>query len=111
MWAISEDKLHINRNRNGEMKMNEMEKTVCIVPYTHPQVISDADISSFLNKAFHCVPTTFPSCSVQRSPLNEKNITTIIIRIRQQLQYHKCRSTSAFKVVIFKTSVCGFINF
>ena len=37
--------------------------------FTYPNNIFDADISSFLNKDFCCVVTTFVSCNMQRSPL------------------------------------------
>ena len=39
---------------------------------TYPTLISDADISSFLHKAFHCVVTAIVSCNMQGSALIER---------------------------------------
>ena len=42
--------------------------------FTYPSFIFDADVSSFLNKTFHCVVTDFASCNMQGSPLiGERN--------------------------------------
>ena len=35
--------------------------------FTNPSFIFDVDVSSFLNKAFHCVVTAFASCNMQGS--------------------------------------------
>ena len=40
-----------------------------LISKTHPLVILNADISSVLNKVFHCDPIACSSCSVQGSPL------------------------------------------
>ena len=37
--------------------------------FTYPNIIFDADISSFHNKDFCCVVTAFVSCNMQGSPL------------------------------------------
>ena len=36
---------------------------------TNPIFIFDVDVSSFLDKAFHCVVTNIASCNMQVSPL------------------------------------------
>ena len=41
--------------------------------HTYPSVVFATDISSFLDKPFHCVITTFAGCSMQGSPLIERN--------------------------------------
>ena len=38
----------------------------------YPIIISDVDISFFLNKVLHCVFVTFFSCQVQGSDLMER---------------------------------------
>ena len=40
--------------------------------HTNPSVVFATDISSFLDKVFHCVITTFAGCSMQGSPLIER---------------------------------------
>ena len=37
--------------------------------FTYPTFILGVHVSSFLNKAFHCVVTAFASCNMQGSPL------------------------------------------
>ena len=37
--------------------------------FTHPILIFDVHVSSSLNKAFHCVVTTFAGCNMQGSLL------------------------------------------
>ena len=41
--------------------------------HTNPSLVFATDISSFLDKPFHCVNTTFAGCSMQGSPLIEGN--------------------------------------
>ena len=40
--------------------------------HTYPLPVFDADISSFLDEAFHCVVTTIVSCNMQGGPLMER---------------------------------------
>lgn len=47
-----------------------------LVSYTYPMIILDVDISSLLNKEFHCVATAFASYNVQSSLLVEKMTET-----------------------------------
>ena len=51
----------------------------------YPMHIFAVDISSVINKEFHCIHTKFSNCNVQRSPLIE--------RLKKMLkQYSYCDS-------------------
>ena len=43
--------------------------------HTNPSVVFATDISSFLDKPFHCVNMTFAGCSMQGSPLIQRETT------------------------------------
>ena len=50
--------------------------SVGVILSTYPSVIFDVDISSFVNKGFHCVLMAFTSCSMQGSSLREKEFSS-----------------------------------
>ena len=59
------------------LNLKDLKSTVLIhQEYSHayPSLIFDVDISSFLDKAFHCVVMAIAGCSMQWSPLMERNI-------------------------------------
>ena len=43
------------------------------IKITYTGIISDVDISSFLNKGSHCVLMAFSGCSMHGSPLSERS--------------------------------------
>ena len=51
--------------------------------HTYPFLVFDAEVSSSLNKAFHCIATTFFSCDMHRSLLTVKKKIwgeTVVVR-------------------------------
>ena len=60
-----------------------------ISSHTYPIPISDADISSLLNKAFHSEVTVFASCNVQGSLLIKRK-TQILIKVVAAVAANAC---------------------
>ena len=79
--------------------------------YTHPIIISDVDLSSFLNKPFHCVCMFLFSCDMQGSLLIErrKQVTITISDFCVTDQYSEVYNSwqfwwRKFKVALQHTS-------
>ena len=76
-WSISDYRTFslVPENETNLAKISSSDlHTVGVLLSTYPSVIFDVDISSFVNKGFHCVLMAFTSCSMQGSSLREKQI-------------------------------------
>ena len=49
--------------------------------HTYPIFVFAIDVSSFLNKALHCVPKAFLSCNMQGSLLIEKTKKDVVVYV------------------------------